>query len=113
MARFHISSAMALAAMFALFHTATAVLPDRKLPDCQSQTYDNIPDKGKFWFESGAEQYAEEYIIANGDHSNWTRDLYMELFPKTSVHTDCQFRRVVQPSLAYSITCRGMHECGG
>jgi hypothetical protein len=67
---------------------AAAVLPDMKLPDCVTgQKFDQLPDKGGFWGYSGAEQFADEYIKLNTDHSNWTQNLYMELFPDAT-HTD-------------------------
>jgi hypothetical protein len=79
-----------LAASTLLLTTATAILPNQTLPDCVAQKYDNIADKGKFWADSGIEGFADAYIMANGDHSNWTQDLYMELFPKDNLHTQSQ-----------------------
>jgi hypothetical protein len=86
MLRNHRLLAAVLTIIAAISHLAQAILPDRKLPDCKVQKWDFIPDKGKFWSESGAEQYAEEYLIANGGHTNWTRDLYMELFGDDAIH---------------------------
>jgi hypothetical protein len=72
---------------FCARHANAELLKDKKLPDCISgEKFDTIQDMGKFWWESGAEQYADEYINLNGDHSNWTQDLYMEIFG--SKHTD-------------------------
>lgn len=53
----------------------------KKLPDCNSKdAYDKIKDKGKFWYDSGAEQWADEYINAQEDHTEWTQSLYRDLF---------------------------------
>ncbi|KAF4983044.1 hypothetical protein FZEAL_1444 [Fusarium zealandicum] len=67
-------------------------LMDKKLPDCKwGISFDNIKDKGKFWYDSGAEQWADEYINSQKDHSNWASNLFRELFPDDD-HTefDCQ-----------------------
>ncbi|KAJ0299162.1 hypothetical protein COL516b_009414 [Colletotrichum fioriniae] len=37
---------------------------------------------GTFWYNSGAEQWADEYINSQTDHSNSAQNLYRELFPK-------------------------------
>ncbi|KAG9232650.1 hypothetical protein BJ875DRAFT_73017 [Amylocarpus encephaloides] len=86
----HSSWAVVLTTIAMVSQPAIAVLPDRKLPDCKPQKYDTIQDKGKFWWDSGAEQYANDYIISNGDHSNWTQDLYMELFPDSANQNDME-----------------------
>jgi hypothetical protein len=83
----HSSWAIVLATIAMISQPAAAVLPNKTLPDCKAQKFDIIPDKGTFWFDSGAEQFAEEYIIANDNHWNWTQDLYMELFPESNLHT--------------------------
>jgi hypothetical protein len=93
-----------LVASTLLFKTATAILPNKTLPDCVAQKYDIIADKGKFWKDSGVEQFADAYIMANGDHSNWTQDLYMELFPKDNLHTQSQLCDTYQMKL-YHLTC--------
>ena len=81
----------ALATATLLVQPAFAALPDWKLPDCedsgQSGRYDHIEDISGFWGRSLAEKYTDQYIKQNGDHSNWTQDLYMELFPQYD-HTD-------------------------
>lgn len=57
-------------------------LMEKKLPDCVSGLkYDDIKDKGKFWYDSGAEQWADEYISALEDHTQWKQELFRELFP--------------------------------
>ncbi|KPM40559.1 hypothetical protein AK830_g5976 [Neonectria ditissima] len=67
-------------------------LLDKKLPDCKwGQSFDAIEDKAKLWYDSGAEQWADEYINSQKDHSNWAQNLYRELFPAND-HTQfsCQ-----------------------
>ncbi|KAF4778701.1 hypothetical protein HER10_EVM0009051 [Colletotrichum scovillei] len=67
-------------------------LLNKKLPNCKSgESYDAIKDMGTFWYNSGAEQWADEYINSQPDHSNWAQNLYRELFPKKD-HTkfSCQ-----------------------
>ncbi|KAK3312600.1 hypothetical protein B0H66DRAFT_607663 [Apodospora peruviana] len=73
-------------------HPALAVLPDnlknKELKDCvEGRKWDKEPDMSFFWSDSGAEQFADEYIDANKGSSNWTQNLYMELFPNAK-HTD-------------------------
>ena len=54
---------------------------DEELPDCfTDKPYKNIKDKGKFWYDSGAEQWIDKYISAQKDHSQWAQNLYRELF---------------------------------
>jgi hypothetical protein len=56
---------------------------NKKLPDCSADlSYDTMENKGSFWSESGAEQWVEEYINAQKDHSQWAQKLYKDLFPK-------------------------------
>ncbi|KAH8587655.1 hypothetical protein B0O99DRAFT_641003 [Bisporella sp. PMI_857] len=65
----------------------SSTLPDKKLPNCQTgQRYSDIKDMSKFWYDSGAEQYAQEYISMRKDHSNWAQQLYMDLFPDDMDH---------------------------
>ncbi|KAK3326729.1 hypothetical protein B0H66DRAFT_617927 [Apodospora peruviana] len=73
--------------LVSLVHPALGKLPERELPDCEEgKKWDNIEDMGKFWWDSGAEQFASDYIDANG-HTNWTQNMYMELFPDAN-HVD-------------------------
>jgi hypothetical protein len=58
-------------------------LKGKRLSECVGgQLYDNIKDKAKFWYDSGAEQWVDEYINSKDDHTLWARDLYLALFPK-------------------------------
>ena len=72
------------AALLPLLSVATATLTqelrDRKLPDCSSDIiYSDIEDKGTFWYDSGAEQFANDYINSNTDHTMWAQNLFREL----------------------------------
>ncbi|KAK3314440.1 hypothetical protein B0H66DRAFT_535354 [Apodospora peruviana] len=81
------SITLALSVLF-FFRPALAVLPDGDLPDCEEgKRWDSKDDMGAFWGGSGADDYAVKYIDANVDHSNWTQNLYMELFPDAN-HAD-------------------------
>ena len=60
---------------------------NQTLPDCKAQFYDKIEDKGKFWDETGAGEFADGYINHLETHTNWVQKLYMDLFPTTAVHT--------------------------
>jgi predicted oxidoreductase len=85
----------ALAALPVIIQPAVAVLPDIQLKDCEEgKRFDSIEDMGGLWGYSGAEQYAEAYIDANGDHSNWTQNLYMELFPDAN-HANSKYMRAM------------------
>lgn len=83
-------SLTAIAAAAALFAVADATIPqellDKKLPDCDSDGFDGIQDKGTFWYNTGAEQFADAFISshANSDHTNWAQELYHDLFPDTT-----------------------------
>ncbi|PCD34001.1 hypothetical protein FGRA07_09156 [Fusarium graminearum] len=56
-------------------------LMDEKMPDCFSdKAYKDIKDKGKFWYDSGAEQWTDKYISAQKDHSQWAQNLYRDIF---------------------------------
>lgn len=86
----------ATAASLALLTSVSAELsPElqaRKLPDCIPSTkFNDIQDKGKFWSESGAEQFADDYINSRTDHSQWAQNLYRDLF-EDKVHSmfDCE-----------------------
>ena len=60
--------------------TLTQELRDRKLPDCSSDIiYSDIEDKGTFWYNTGAEQFANDYINSNTDHTMWAQNLFREL----------------------------------
>lgn len=60
--------------------TLTQKLRDRKLPDCSSDIiYSDIEDKGTFWYTTGAEQFANDYINSNTDHTMWAQNLFREL----------------------------------
>ncbi|EXF86348.1 hypothetical protein CFIO01_00045 [Colletotrichum fioriniae PJ7] len=67
-------------------------LLNKKLPNCKSGEYcDAIKDMGTFWYNPGAEQWADEYINSQTDHSNWAQNLYRELFPKkVHIKYSCQ-----------------------
>jgi len=86
----HSFSLTAIAAVAALLAVADATIPqellDRKLPDCDSNGFDGIQDKGTFWYNTGAEQFADDFISshANSDHTNWAQELYHDLFPDTT-----------------------------
>lgn len=87
---------MATAATLALLSTANATLSqelkDRKLPDCKSDTkFNEIEDKGTFWYNTGAEQFANDYINSNTDHTTWAQNLYRELVPSRE-HSDFDCR---------------------
>jgi hypothetical protein len=58
------------------------------LPDCNVNPFDQVEDKGKLWGDSKAEEFAEEYIIMNGDHTNWAQQLYRDLFGEESDPSD-------------------------
>ncbi|KAF9774989.1 hypothetical protein IL306_006934 [Fusarium sp. DS 682] len=69
----------------ALLGDISGTIPDKlkntKLPDCKTgKLYDEIEDKAKFWYDSGAEQWVEEYINSLKDHSQWAQKLYVNLF---------------------------------
>ncbi|KAJ3547829.1 hypothetical protein NM208_g1311 [Fusarium decemcellulare] len=67
-------------------------LMEKKLPDCKPGIkYDDIEDKGTFWYNTGAEQWVDEYIKAQKDHTDWAQNLFINLFPADD-HTqwDCQ-----------------------
>lgn len=73
-----------LSALLSLLSVANATLTqelrDRKLPDCSSDiVYSNIEDKGTFWYNTGAEQFANDYINSNTDHTMWAQNLFREL----------------------------------
>lgn len=62
--------------VFAAPSTIVKRLPDIKLPDCKSGfKLDDIQDKGKFWYDTGAEQYADAYIKMQTDHTNWAQNM--------------------------------------
>lgn len=84
---FSLTATAATAALLAVAHaTIPQELLDRKLPDCTSNGFDSIQDKGTFWYDTGAEQFADEFISshANSDHTNWAQELYHDLFPDTT-----------------------------
>lgn len=67
-------------------------LRDRKLPDCKANTrYSEIEDMGTFWYDSGAEQFANDYINSQTDHTRWAQNLMRELLD-TNDYTkfDCE-----------------------
>lgn len=60
----------------------TDELRDRKLPRCVSDTeFNKIEDKGSFWYDTGAEQFADDYINAQNDHSQWAQRLFRDILP--------------------------------
>ncbi|KAM0433720.1 hypothetical protein ACHAQK_009156 [Fusarium lateritium] len=62
-------------------------LKNKKLPDCvNAKTYETHKDKGKFWFDSGAEQWTEDYINSLNDHSQWAQKLYVNLFDDVNLN---------------------------
>lgn len=76
----------AVAAFLPLLSFANAKLSqelrDRKLPDCEADTqYSQVPDMGKFWYNSGAEKFADDYINDQADHTTWAKNLLRELLP--------------------------------
>lgn len=57
-------------------------LRDRKLPNCVADTlYSQVEDMGTFWYDSGAEKFADDYINSQNDHTTWARNLLRELLP--------------------------------
>lgn len=85
----------ASAAAVLLFGTTNATLPDelrdRKLSKCVSDTeFNKIEDKGSFWYDSGAEQFADDYINAQNDHSQWAQRLFRDILPEENQYGfDC------------------------
>lgn len=51
----------------------------KTLPKC-NDNYDKVEDKGKLWFDSGAEQWVDKYISTLDDHTEWAKDLLYLLF---------------------------------
>lgn len=86
----------AAAAVLPLFSIANAELTqelrDRKLPSCDADIkFNEIEDKGSFWYDSGAEQFADDYINSNTDHTKWAQHLFRELLPKEDyTQFDCE-----------------------
>jgi hypothetical protein len=57
-------------------------LKDTTLRECVANTiYGDIADMGTFW-GNDAEKFANDYINANTDHSQWAQRLYRDLFPE-------------------------------
>ncbi|KAK6818911.1 hypothetical protein PG989_011031 [Apiospora arundinis] len=87
----HLGNLLAILAAVPLFLSpVAAVLPKWDLPDCVDSgqgRWDRVGNVAEFWKASKADKYADDYIKQNVDHSNWTQNLYMELFPKYD-HTD-------------------------
>lgn len=86
------SLSTAVATALALVSTARATLTDelrdRKLPNCDSTLkLNDIQNKGDFWYYTGAQQYADDYINSNTDHTLWAQNLYRELLGK-EIHSD-------------------------
>jgi hypothetical protein len=85
----------AIAASLALLLTPVVAnypqeLKDTKLRQCDAAVkFDDITDKGSFW-GSDVENFANDYINANNDHSQWAQNLYRDLFPEeTHSNLDC------------------------
>lgn len=83
---------VSLAGMMILEPTLGGKLPDRKLPDCDKTGNWDEPgfDMGTFWYDTGAEQYADEYISLNGDHTQWAKRLYADLFVGSGKKADSE-----------------------
>jgi uncharacterized protein (DUF736 family) len=87
----HMATAASLALLLA---PVAAVYPqelkDTKLRPCVANTiYSDIADMGTFW-GNDAEKFADDYINANTDHSQWAQRLYRDLFPEENHSTmDC------------------------
>ena len=54
-------------------------LMEHEMPKCTSD-YDKVDDKGKLWYDSGAEQWVDKYISQLDDHSQWAQTLLYDLF---------------------------------
>ena len=85
----------AIAASLALLLAPVAAvypqeLKDTNLRECVANTiYGDVQDMGTFW-GSDAEKFANDYINANTDHSQWAQNLYRDLFPEeTHSNFDC------------------------
>jgi hypothetical protein len=85
----------AIAAALALLLTPVAAnypqeLKDTKLRQCDASVkLNDVADMGTFW-GSDAEKFADDYIKAQNDHSQWAQNLYRDLFPKeTASNFDC------------------------
>jgi hypothetical protein len=66
-------------------------LKDTNLRECVANTiYGDVQDMGTFW-GSDAEKFANDYINAQTDHSQWAQRLYRDLFPEANHgNLDCK-----------------------
>jgi hypothetical protein len=85
----------AIAASLALFLTPVVAnypqeLKDKELRQCDPKVkFNEVADMGTFWGDD-AEKFANDYINANTDHSQWAQNLYRDLFDREIASTfDC------------------------
>jgi hypothetical protein len=52
---------------------------EHEMPTCTSD-YDEVKDKAKLWYDSGAEQWVDKYISQLDDHTQWAQTLLYDLF---------------------------------
>lgn len=79
------AASIVLVTLIPCINALSQELRNRKLPNCtEGQSWDNIKDKGKFWYNTGAERFADDYINSrpNSDHTDWAQDLLRELLPE-------------------------------
>lgn len=107
-----INRATAITASLALLLTPVAAnypqeLKDRKLRQCDASIkFADITDMGGFWGDD-AEIFANDYINANGDHSQWAQNLYRDLFSnETPRDFDCMGP---DAPCSISVTCSQYH----
>jgi hypothetical protein len=93
---FKINRQTAIAASLALLLAPVAAiypqeLKDTNLRECVANTiYGDVQDMGTFW-GSDAEKFANDYINAQTDHSQWAQRLYRDLFPEANHgNLDCK-----------------------
>ncbi|KAM0488654.1 hypothetical protein ACHAP7_000697 [Fusarium lateritium] len=93
--------------------TITDKLWNQKMPDCTSDMdYKNIADKGKWWSETGAEQWVEDYLNNQKDHTEWSGNLYRDLFKKQSVEKTLFLCNQPGAKCAHGMKCPDFNKIG-
>ncbi|KAF5026826.1 hypothetical protein F66182_1110 [Fusarium sp. NRRL 66182] len=90
-------------------------LQKKDLPDCRSdKPWNTVNDMGKFWYDSGAEQWIEEYINAQKDHTRWAQNLYRDLFKDTEDGVTAKDFSCEQPGdrCTHGKTCKEFNDIG-